>query len=195
VEKMKIDASVLIYEYKTFSAYINPNVGDICKVRKGIHRRNRANETLSMCTVPYAMVPNDVPYAIGKTIHDQPLKPYEESYPRENRCEFRSELAHFDRGGSSTHVRCTKCHKVEKIKPESLIADALEEPCNCVSKPHDIKPCIVSGTIIYDYLVYPNHKCKFAYCIGDTVCRNYEGHQGSIPGEALVKCSGGDLDV
>jgi len=167
---------------------------EVEKMKMGIWMLFPGYKSLSWTITTNVYSPDGIPCSIGITIEDQTEKPCEKSCPRKAQFEFLSELAHFDRGGSS-QGHSAKCGGLIALIIDDLVADDLEEPCNWASKPHDIKPRIVNATIIDDYEVYPNHKCKFTYCIADTVCRNYEGHQVTIPGEALVKCSGGDLDV
>jgi len=178
---MKMGLCMLIRDFKNPSVCTNLNVGN--RMHRLIHDRTTRSVCTIMCTILDPEISHDVPYSIGKTAKEQPLNHCKNSCLRGDRSEFRSEAAHSDRGG-----RCPECHKVVKIGPKSLLADALEDSCNCASKLNDIEPRIVKGTIVHDFKVYPNQKCKISYCIGDTVCRNYIDHQVTIPGEALVKC-------
>lgn len=175
---MKMGFCILIRENKNLSGYAISIVGDIGKFR--MNKLIRDKQTRSMCiiscTTPYAEIPNDVPYAIVKTIH-QPSNPCEKS-PLGDDNEFRSEAAHSDRGGSSKG-HCAECGGLIVLRLGDPVAYAYETQCECGSNPHNSDLAIVNAD-----------NCELSPCNRNSnICSSFEGYLELIPGKTLVKCS------
>jgi len=176
---MKIGIWGLIRDHKNPSAGTSPNVGVTGKMRMSRSKLIHDNENPTACINPCDLVFNAVPSTICKIIReDQPdLPPCEKSCPREARSEFKSEAAHFDRGGSS-HGRCARCHKLGIITLESPLVDCLDGTCNCASAPQDSDPAIVDS-----------NDCEFSPCVRDSnICGYFEGYLVTTSGESFAKC-------
>ena len=114
---MKMGFCILIRENKNLSVCANLNVGIFFKIRSGMHRLIHDSATRSVCTIGCTIQDKEiskVPYTIGNSLRNLPWNPYE-NFPRREHYEFRSEAAHFDRGGVFTgalrRVRWT--HRLE----------------------------------------------------------------------------------
>ncbi len=123
----------------------------------------------SVCDIQY-IIPIDAP--------DFP--PCEKSCRREVQSQFKSELAHFDRGGSS-QGHCAKCGGLIVLRLSDPVSYAYDTQCKCRSKPYKYNT---------DLAMVNADERELLPCDRDSRISFYlEVYLALIPGKILAKCS------